>query len=204
MHCLCLSQFCYSLLFWTEAKISSNLVEDWTAVSAISLIFQANMDGTSLEVVVEGISELASFAIDRESSRLYWTYSDGAVIWEYDIDVRKTRHLTYGSMTSELHVHFASGGTIYVQEYSGQAIYRGYADDGSNLTEVCRFGKGLAEGPYVIATPRTESKAKLVENPCLNHNCSHLCALSGPGRAGCVCEPGFGLSLDGLTCMGTT
>ena len=138
-------------------KMWKNLVEDLTAVTAIWLIYQANMDGTSLEIVVNETSELAGFVIDREYARLYWTYIKGTGLWEYDIDGKISRQLHYPSVTSQIGIHFASGGAIYFEKVDPPGtIYRGTAD-GSNFTEIYRYEKG--EASRIIATPGTESKA---------------------------------------------
>ena len=150
---------------------------------------------------MNGRDSVKSFQIDAESARLYWTYVSGTNIWEYDILARRIlKHFTYPSIPSEseLRVSFASRNIVYFTENLGNVVYRG-TTDGRNLTKIHRAEEDAI--PEILATPWTKSITKFF-NPCQNHNCSHLCALSGPSRPSCVCDPNFGLSLDGATCVG--
>ena len=171
--------FVCSLLFWCETKLTGNLKSRRVTATAASSLFQANMDGTSSEVVVNGIEVFNWFHIDSETARLYWTYMSGTAIWEYDIDGRISRQFRYPSMPPAVLILFASRNLIYFTDSSEKMIYRGTAD-GRNFTEIYTAEDG--ETPSIISTLWTESKTQFF-NPCQKHDCPGLCALSGPGRA---------------------
>ena len=163
------------------------------------------MDGSSISLAVNGFTDLDYFILDRRHARIYWEYSDKYGVYVLDM-LEGQKSITVPTFSArdfwpgKILLH-ASGDIFiwFVKSRGKPEVIRTDITDGARNFSVLYTRR--PDENYVEVLPQEAKERR--SNPCPTKNCSHICVLSGPQEAGCLCGRGQGLSLNRVTCMGT-
>ena len=159
------------------------------------------MDGSSISLVMSGTTDLQYFVLDRQHARIYWEYDDKEELFVYDI-MEGHRPRTVPGFSSPGKVLLYVSGDIFIWLVGSGDLHEVVLNDAAKGTDNFKVLYQLnAKEDYVQIVPQEDHRRS---HPCLTMGCSHVCALSGPEGASCLCGRNEGLSLDQVTCAGSS
>ena len=167
------------------------------------------MDGSSRSLVVNGFTDLDYFVLDRQLARMYWEYKEKYGLYVYDLleghEPRVVPVYSSPKLWPSKILLYVSG-DIFIWLIRSEDVY-----------EVIRSGatKEIANFNVLYKRGTDENHVRILQrevssiedhgrswNPCLTKNCSHVCALTAPEGASCLCGQNEDLFLDQITCTG--
>ena len=153
---------------------------------------------------MNGFTDLHYFVLDRQHGRIYWEYKDRNGLYVFDILEGQKPVIVQAFSTDFLGpktLRYVSG-EIFVWSDRSDVILIDVTKEIGNLSLLYKRGD---DENYLEIVPKevTSSDDIRKSNPCLTKNCSHVCALSGPEGAICLCGRNEDLFLNQVTCTGT-
>ena len=153
---------------------------------------------------MNGFTEWYCFVLDRQHGQIYWDHSDSNGLYVFDI-LKGQKPLIVPAFSpaflSRNILHYVSG-EIFIWLDPSEVILIDASKEVGNLSLLYQRAD---DEDYVVIVPKevTSSDDSRKSNPCRMKNCSHVCTLSGPEGASCLCGRNEDLSPDQLTCTGT-
>jgi len=171
----------------------------WTDWGKLPKIESAFLDGSSRDILVsKDISRPNGLAIDVENLLMFWCDAGLDRIELLNLRNRSRRVIAFGTNVGHPFgiTHF--GNFVFWTDWSHQVIRRANIQTG-DIRNIREGLSGLMGIEMFDKSKQTGNTSCSIENG----GCSHLCFFKEKSKI-CGCASGFSLSIDGLSCHGTT
>ena len=200
--------FQFRLLLWAECLKEHTEKGFVRTIRDSCSIYSANMDGSSISLVMNGFSSLYCFVLDRQHVRMYMRFMGYELIVFDILEGRRpvpVPAFSTSAFVGDKKLLYVSG-DVFIWLVGRRHVSQVILDDETNIIGEIRVLYELSTDDVNVQVLPVEvgsSQHQPRLNPCVTKNCSHVCALSGPEGASCLCGRNEDLSLDQVTCTGT-